>query len=123
MSLSCECSFDTGDFDLWWHGHSAFKLMGYRFTNRKRCCSCTNLINVNEDVLEFYMYRRTEGFIEESIYGDEKNIASKFMCEDCSGLFLALDELGYCVDIWEPMPDQIAEYNLIRLELQEKIDE
>lgn len=119
MGLSCSCEFDYGDFDKWWMDHSNFQRMGYRFTSRKRCCSCNSVIDVLDDVIEFYMYRMPTSEIEENIYHEGVPTPSKWMCEDCSGLYLALEELGYCVDIWEPMADQIAEYNEIRGEQDE----
>ena len=117
MELSCSCDFDSWGHDEWWSDCSGFQRMGYRFATRKRCCSCKSLINVTEDVIEFYQYRATRGGIEEQIYDESEGVpvASSFMCETCSGLYLALDELGYgCLDITEPMVDYIAEYNQIR---------
>ena len=88
--------------------------MGYRFENRKRCCSCGDIICVLDDILEFYMYRLPKSDIEENIYHEGVPISNKFMCEECSGLYLALSELGYCVDIWEPMVDQVEQHNNMR---------
>lgn len=116
MGLSCGCEFEYGDYDVWWMDHSEFKRMGYRHTNRKRCCSCGDIIGVLEDVIEFYMYRMPTSEIEENIYYEGVPTASKWLCEDCSGLYSSLEELGYCVDIWEPLSNQVEEYNLMRRE-------
>ena len=115
MSLLCGCDFSPEDFDLWWEDFSNLKPMG-AVTRRKRCCSCEDLINVTEDVIEFYWYRNPRNDIEERIHGDERvPLASTFMCEECSGLYLALNELGYgCLDINQPMKDYVYEHNQMR---------
>jgi hypothetical protein len=117
MSLSCSCDFDPSDFVWWWEGYSPLKPV--QIGRRKRCCSCKELINIGTETIEFYKYRHPKNDIEERIYSDMRvPIASSFMCEECSGLFLALDELGYgCLDISQPMREYIAEYNEIRKEL------
>jgi len=117
MSLSCSCDFDPSDYETWWEGHSKFKPLESK--RRKRCCSCEELIEITSEVIEFYNYRRPKDDIEERIHGDEGvALASSFMCEDCGGLYLALDELGYgCLDISGSMRDYVAEYNQMREEL------
>ena len=115
MSLSCSCDFDTDDFDgWWWEDHSNFKPV--KIGRRKRCCSCKELINIGTENLEFYRYRHAKDDVELNIHGDNPiPLASYFMCEECSGLYLALSELGYgCLDIGEPMKDYVAEYNEMR---------
>ena len=43
------------------------------------------------------------------------------MCEECSGLYLALEELGFnCINIAENMKYLVAEYNEMREELKEE---
>jgi len=114
MSLSCSCDFEPQECAWYWSGVSEFKLMGVS-ARRKKCCSCGDVINSNHEVIEFYRYRSTLNDIEERIYGDEKQLASHFMCEECGGLYLALDELGYgCLDISKPMKDYVIEYNEMR---------
>ena len=57
MSLSCSCDFDDPSAYAWYlEDHSNFKLMGVK-DRRKRCCSCNDLINSNDEVIEFYRYR------------------------------------------------------------------
>lgn len=114
MGLSCSCNYDVSDFDWWWEGYSNFKPLDT--SKRKRCTSCKNLIDIGSDAMEFYRYRHPKDDIEERIHGDERvPLASSYMCEDCAGLYLALDELGYgCLDISEPMKDHVAEYNATR---------
>ena len=114
MSLSCGCDFNPEDYDFYWEGFTQFKPM--RIGRRKRCVSCKVLINIVSDVIEFYNYRRTREGIEEEIYGDSFQLASSFMCEECSGLFLSLRELGYdCLDINEPMKHYVSEHNYLRI--------
>ena len=118
MSLSCSCDFDPGDYDddcWWWEDHSS--MIRRIFSRRKRCCSCNDLIGLTEDSIRFFRYRNTKTDIEERIHGDFVRLASYYMCEECSGLYLALDELGYgCLDITTPMKDYVAEYNEMRNE-------
>ncbi|MCU7840845.1 MAG: hypothetical protein KZQ94_15885 [Candidatus Thiodiazotropha sp. (ex Troendleina suluensis)] len=109
MSLSCSCDFDTEGCDWWWEGHSRPKIMPV-LGRRKRCCSCGNLINPLEEVLEFYRHRETRDLIEESIHGDSVKIASDWTCEECSDLISAVDNLGMCYSLDTPIKDQIAEY-------------
>ena len=115
MSLSCSCDFDPDGYQWFWMDHGDFK--AFTGNRRKRCCSCQSLIEIGEDSIEFFRYRNPRTDIEERIYGegDFVPLASHFMCEECSGLYLALDELGYgCLDIGTPMKEYIAEYNDMR---------
>jgi len=115
MTLSCGCNFNSADFDWWWEDHS--DLRPVKFGRRHRCCSCEELINIGTENIEFYRYRQPKDDIEERIYCDAVALASYFMCEECSGLYLALTELGYtCLYISSPMKDYVAEYNEMREE-------
>jgi hypothetical protein len=117
MNLSCSCDFDTSDFDTWWQDYSGFKPLQTK--RSRKCCSCGTKIAVGDETIEFYRYRHVNGEIEERIYGDDGEVplASSFMCEECAGLYLALDELGYgCLDITEPMKSYVIEYNQMREE-------
>lgn len=119
MTLSCSCDFDPGDYTWFWLDHSNFKPFDRK--RRKRCCSCHELIQIGEDSIEFYRYRECRSDIDERIYGDMVPLANAFMCEECSGLYLALDELGYgCLDISVPMKDYIVEYNEMREQISEE---
>lgn len=113
MSLSCNCDFDFDREDVawYWTGRSDFYPVSVS-GQRKRCISCGAFIKPLTDTMEFYRYRVSRNDIEERIYGEEVPLASDFMCEECAGLYLALEELGYgCFDISQPMEDYIAEYN------------
>jgi len=110
MALSCSCDFEPSDFDTFWMDHSDFKPLAGK--NRKRCCSCENQISISSETMEFYRFRYSKHEIEERIYGEYVPLAGHFMCEECAGLYLALEELGYgCLDVTEPMKGYIEEYN------------
>ena len=114
MTLSCSCDFDVYDAPWYWRDVNGFHPI--KSIRRKRCCSCkSHLIDHDEDALEFYRYRVPRSDVEERIYGEEVKLGSDYMCEECSGLFMALEELGYeCLDIRNPMKDYVAEYNDLR---------
>jgi hypothetical protein len=115
MSLSCNCDWDgdTEGLDWWWNDHSSLKPIDS--VRRKRCCSCKELISHEDECLEFYRFRNARSYIEEEIYDDEGvPLASWYMCEGCSGMYLALEELGYCIQIGDSMRECVAEYNEMR---------
>ena len=102
MSLSCRC--DLGWYpepgDVFVSGQSDFKKMLF-ISRRKKCCSCKEIIQPNDTVLEFYMSKIPCDDVEIAIYGEEGEInrASLFMCESCSDIFLSLEEIGYCPQV------------------------
>lgn len=63
---------------------------------------------------------RTAGYdtIEEKIYGcqGEVPLATWYMCERCGGLFMALEELGFCVDVGDNMIALAKEYGEMQRE-------
>lgn len=108
--LSCSCEFDSSYYDEWWEDHSDFTLLEGK--RAKRCCSCHSLIPVGSEIMKFYRYRNPKNNIEEKIY-EAVPLAPYVMCEECAGLYLALEELGYgCLDVTQPMRDYVAEYNM-----------
>lgn len=95
MSISCGCDFDG---DGWWYEY----LTDFSNLDTKRsrkCCSCLGKIKPGETVMKFSRYRDPNSDIEERIYGDEINLAPWFMCEECGGMFMALEELNYCISL------------------------
>jgi len=108
--LSCSC--DEWDGEGWYYippnDFSELSLLETR--KRKRCCSCNMLINFNEYCLEFERLRSPRSYIEESIYCDTVPLSSYYMCFDCGGIFLNLENLGYCINIEEPMRTLLEEY-------------
>lgn len=110
MSLSCSCSE--------WDGDGWFYIAPDDFTTlktkrRKRCSSCNKLIDLGAVCCEFERYRGPITDIEERIHGGEIQIASYFMCEECSEIFLNLTALDYCIDITQDMREDLKEYHLI----------
>lgn len=95
MSLSCSCEWDG---DGWFYTPAS----DFEPLNRKRsrkCCSCGGKIAVGDDSVKFRRFRGPNSDIEERICGDEIEIATYFMCEECGGLYFSLVELGYCVQL------------------------
>lgn len=110
MSLSCSCDFDASNFEWWWENHSEFQSM--KGKRRKRCCSCNELIDISADSVEFYAYRHPYNEKEECTLGYEIPIESKYMCEECGGLYFSLSELGYgCLDITVNIKEHVRELN------------
>lgn len=65
----------------------------------RKCCSCGCTIKPGEVVAEFLRTKRPENDIEERIYGDEVPLATWFMCEECGGLFMAIEDQGFCISL------------------------
>ena len=105
--LSCDC--DYGDYDSWYL-ETPRDFIEFDCLCRKRCISCKRLINMGEDCLEFEMYRNCNSDIEERIHGDEVQIASQYMCEDCGAIFLNLSSLGYCLEIGHHVKEDLEDY-------------
>ncbi|PUB87023.1 MAG: hypothetical protein DBP02_01915 [gamma proteobacterium symbiont of Ctena orbiculata] len=110
MSLACSCDFDPADFDSWWEGPGKLQLMPV-LGRRKKCCACGSLINPGDEVFKFHRYRHIKSDIEERIYGDYAvPLAAAYTCEECSDLISAVEDLGMCYSLDEPIKDQVAEY-------------
>ena len=118
MPLSCSCY--TGEAEPgWWYycGASCYDnpdiFIKPPVGRRKRCSSCGNLINHDEDVIEHYRVKVPKTQVEVNIYGEDGEIpiASHWTCEKCSHIYLALDELGYCVSANENMNELLQDYN------------
>jgi len=91
MGLSCECDFDSYDYESWWIPSDKFITLV--LPRRKKCTSCNSVIQLADTAMPFYHYRRPNSDIEESIYGDEVETAPTYMCESCGGLYMALELL------------------------------
>ena len=87
MSLSCSC--DSSDADWMWQEAKDFSIMAKR-KRRKRCYSCKKLLNEGDTVLELFR-------VSWDMYGEERELASIFMCEECGEILLNLTEAGLCV--------------------------
>lgn len=108
MSLSCDCNF--GD-DAEWYYEEPFNYSKLDRKRATRCCSCEQLIKPNSDCGEFTRCRDTQTDIEINIYDDLVPLASWFMCADCTGIWLNLSALGYCMDINQPVSNALSEYH------------
>lgn len=96
MSISCGC--DYGDDYEWMYSPPAdFSPL---LTKRSRkCCSCGCGLKPGDTVAIFDRARQPRCDMEERIHGDEVPLAPWFMCEECGGLFMALEERGYCISL------------------------
>lgn len=114
MSLSCECG---DDYDRYYAPAADFAPL--QLSRAKRCCSCRSLIRVGEDALAFRCWRRP-GYdtIEEKIYGEDGEVpmAPRFMCERCGGLFMALEDLNFCISLDDNMVSLAKEYGQMQRE-------
>lgn len=110
MSLSCSCG---GEYDWYYDPPSDFTVLSTK--RARKCCSCGTRLPVGTTVLKFRRWRSPTDDIEERIHGEEVALAPWVMCEPCGGLFLALNELGYCIPIdEEPMRELVREHNEMR---------
>jgi predicted RNA-binding Zn-ribbon protein involved in translation (DUF1610 family) len=111
MTLSCSCP-DYSDAEWYYYFSDDFKTLDT--VRGKRCCSCKNMIKPGSVVVKFYRCRPVrdeEPYIEERIYGDEVPLSSWYMCEECGGLFYALEELGFCITIGDvSMQELVNDY-------------
>jgi hypothetical protein len=114
MGLMCECDSDwyPDPGDWMWSGHVSDDFKPLETNQRKRCCSCKQLIDIGSLVIEHGRARVPDGDIEERIYGEDGQIpiASDWMCETCGDLYFSLDELGYCMNPRDDMRELVKEY-------------
>lgn len=103
--LSCSCD---DYFDTWYYPPDDFSKFDRK--RRKRCVSCKELIDIGSDCIEFEMFCSPRSDIEESIWGDEVPMASKYMCEKCGEIFLNLSALGYCITIGNNIKEDLEDY-------------
>lgn len=107
MSLSCYCESD--DADWWYTGADDFSVLATK--RSRKCCSCGKKLAPGAEVLKFERWRRPAyDSIEEKIMGDgaEIYLADWFMCEECGGLYMAINELGFCFDLGNDDMRQLA---------------
>jgi hypothetical protein len=110
MSLSCTCDFDYYDYDSWWwEGPGKLQIMP-ALGRRKKCCACGAVINPGDEVFSFRRYRWARTRREEDIHGEHVPLAPHYTCEECSDLISAVEDLGMCYSLEEPLKDQVAEY-------------
>ena len=108
MTLSCGCD-DWGDDAAWyWNGERFEALVGKRSV---RCKACKTLIKPGIECWHLDRFREPRTDFEERIYGDEVPLASRYLCERCGGIYLSLEDLGFCLNPDENMDAQLAEYH------------
>lgn len=110
MGLSCGCEYEwDGDGECYLNP-SNYINMPY-LSRRKKCKSCGKVINMGDLVAEFFRMRGPLSEIEERIYGEEVYLASMYLCEDCADIFFNLDELGFCINLYDDsMQDLLKQY-------------
>lgn len=101
MSLSCTC--DTDNYEWLYYPPRDFSILQTK--TRKKCRSCGKLIEIEADCLEF-IREEYDSEIEEDLL-----LPTWYHCEECGGLYFALEDLGFCVQIDENMQDLVQEYN------------
>lgn len=105
MGLSCECG---GDYDWYYTEPNDFSTLTTK--RSRKCCSCEIKIKVGDTVGSFDCWRPPRSDYEERRFGDEIPMADKYMCEECTGLFFSLTELGFCVTLGSNMRNLAKEY-------------
>lgn len=107
MSLSCECP-DYDWADRWWMAHQDFAPL--KTKRGRKCCSCGTQIKPGDDCLVIDRGRNPQSDVEERIYGDEVPLAPKHMCEECGGLYMAVDDLGLCYALGNNIKTDVREW-------------
>lgn len=74
--------------------------------------SCGELINTNEYVAKFHVFRGPNSYYEINRFGEHEEIpmAPRYFCGHCSEIFFNLEDLGFCVNSSENMKDLLREY-------------
>jgi len=114
MGLSCVCDIEAEPGEWIYRAPTDFSVL--KTSRRQRCTSCRKLIDIGADCGMISRYRIADHWIEEKIYGEfgEIPIAPHYMCEECAGLYFALDDLGFCASLYENQHKLITEYNAMR---------
>lgn len=99
MSISCSCDLEG---DRLWEESKDFSLMP-KLKRRKRCYSCKKFLNEGDIVLELLRYTWND-------WGEERPLASIFMCEECGEILLNLTAAGLCVYLNGDLHDDLKAY-------------
>ena len=98
----CSCNSDV-DYEWMWFKHGEPK--PFDLSRRQRCINCNQLINIGAECQEI---ART-GYDED---GEEKDLSSKYLCEECNDLSLAIEEINGCYSLGGmTLKEQIWEAN------------
>ena len=108
MSVNCWCY--TDDAEYWFCHTGEFDVL--ETSRRKRCHACRVLIDIGADCGILSCTRAPLSDIDEAIHGDEIPMANKYLCEECYGLLLSVEEYGGCVMLekGEPLKDAVREW-------------
>ena len=111
MSLICECEVNLEPGDKYFISPDDYSVLDTSI--RKRCCSCGDLINIGSTVAKFPRIKIPASEIECRIWGEggEIPLAPYYLCERDADLYFSLDDLGFCVSIFDDMRDLAKEYN------------
>jgi len=96
--LSCYCDCDDSE----WYYIPASDFKPFPVGRRKRCCSCKDLINILEPCIELFRF--------ENLSGDDGEIESWFLCENCGEIYLNLDAIGYCYYAGDDLRENLRDY-------------
>lgn len=133
MPLKCSCDwdydFEPGDKSVCVTGKEDFEPLSTK--KRKRCSSCSNLIDIGAPAIRFEQYRYPYTEVEarircgvdlENSFADEPIIRANdiFLCEGCGEIFFNLFSAGFrCVYPTENMPELLKEYQAMHKKLRD----
>ena len=106
--LSCDCSYDGED---WVEPFDDFQTLSTK--RKRRCQSCEKDIACGEMCLPFRHYRSPNSFYEERRFGDQVDLADKYLCESCGEIWMNLSELGFCLTLGSDMREALQDYQAI----------
>ena len=88
MSLSCSCGYEN--FEWLYYPPNYFTTL--KTDTRRKCKSCGTLIEIGADCLKFEREDNDE---------EQTTLPTWYYCEECGGLYFALEDLGFCIQIDE----------------------
>lgn len=119
--VNCSCGDWDGEGVGFHESEDYINFQGIgKHNQRKRCCSCKDLISIGDTCIEFkrFRYPDQDNEIECNIYPDDYEIplATWFMCEKCGDTYCALISMGHCFGIDSNMQEELKEYRWDREE-------
>ena len=121
MPLYCGCDdWDDTPPERWCRIGKDFSVLDAK--RARRCCSCGKLIKPGDEVVAVRRWRSPKDEVEFEIYGEDcwetgigVPLANWYLCEECGGIALALEELGWCfwpADNMRELAREAAQYQL-----------
>lgn len=105
--LTCSC----GENDYAWFYYKPHEIEPLTTARSRRCSSCRERISVGEDCMAFPRFcNPAPDSIDERIYGEEKPLATWYLCDRCAGLYESLDSLGFCDLLGQDLREVCGEY-------------